>query len=300
MTTQPCLVDLSDRAKFQLTGPDRVRYLNGQVSNDVTRASTTAAIEACVCNLKGKLDGLITITESSDGETLRIDAPGELRESLFARLSRYIIADDCELEDVTEELALVHSIGEPAGELPGAQWRQSNRFGPDGFDLWLTPGSLEKVLATGGIVASSAIEEIRILHGIPRWGAELTPDVLPAEVGLDKRAVDFQKGCYLGQEVVSRIESVGRVNRVLSLLVCGDPAAQLEAGWGVFSSGEEKPAGQISSVIFSEELGRFAGLAVLKRQFSGPESKLVTGPAHDNMAIGLEVREFKDGGFRRS
>ena len=76
---------------LQLSGADRVRYLNGQVSNDVTRATWKSAIEACVCNLKGKLDGVVFITASVDGGVFLIDAPGELRDSLFARLDRYII-----------------------------------------------------------------------------------------------------------------------------------------------------------------------------------------------------------------
>ena len=186
MTAQPSLVDLSGRTKFRLSGGDRVRYLNGQVSNDVNRASESAAIEACVCNVKGKLDGVVHITESDDGPSFLIDAPGELRESLLTRLGRYIIADDCELADVTDELALVHVPGEPPADLPGARWRKSNRLGPDGFDLWVTPESLESVLEAGGTMPPAEIEEMRILHGIPKWGAELTPEILPAEAGLDR------------------------------------------------------------------------------------------------------------------
>lgn len=299
MAIEQGLIDLSARAVFRLSGSDRVRYLNGQVSNDVTRVSPDNTIEACVCNLKGKLDGVVFISDSSDGEAFWIDAPAELRESLFARLSRYIIADDCELEDITGELALVHAVGEPSLDLPGANWRNANRFGPVGFDLWVTPDSLGRVLESGGSMDPEAVEEMRILHGIPKWDAELTEEVLPAEAGLDRRAIDFQKGCYLGQEVVSRIESVGRVNRVLSLVACRDPEAKLEAGQEIFPEAGEnvKAAGRIGSAVFSREWGRFVGLAILKGDVSGAESELVTRAGNDKMAVRLETRKFKNQGL---
>jgi len=296
METEQGLIDLSGRAVFRLSGADRVRYLNGQVSNDVAKASAETVIEACVCNLKGKLEGVISITETSEEDAFLIDAPGELRESLFLRLDRYIIADDCELEDVSDEMALVHAIGEPAVDLPGAAWRASNRFGSAGFDLWTTPDSLAAVLGQGRVLSPEVVEEIRMLHGVPKWGADIDEEVLPAEARIEKRAVDFVKGCYLGQEVISRIESVGKVNRLLTLVVAEKPGAVLESGWGVFPEGAEKAIGRIGSTIFSRSLERSIGLAILKRAALASEAKLVTGPEPDKVETDLQIREFKDGG----
>jgi tRNA-modifying protein YgfZ len=261
----PCLIDLSTRAKFRLTGADRERYLNGQVSNQVTRATTEAAIEACVCNVKGKLDGVIHITRSDDGAAFWIDAPAELRDSLFARLSRYIISDDCELEDVTDEWGLIHALGE-APDLPAGPGRVSDRFGVAGRDFWLDPAAVPPA------IPAEEVEDLRILQGVPRWGAELTPDTLPAEAGLDRRAVDFHKGCYLGQEIVSRIESVGRVNRVLVLLRAETGGA--EAGAELFPAAPEGGAKAVGAITSVSRDGRDA-LAYVRRDSSAPETKLV-------------------------
>src|SRR5437762_3342430 len=106
----PIFLDLSERAKFRITGTDRLRFLNGQITNDLRKTSETVAIEACVLNAKGKLNAHISI--SALGESLLIDAEPELREALRARLERYVIADDVQIEDVTDEFSLCHVLTE--------------------------------------------------------------------------------------------------------------------------------------------------------------------------------------------
>jgi folate-binding protein YgfZ len=287
----PCLIDLSSHAVFRLTGADRERYLNGQASNQVSRATERAAIEACVCNVKGKLDGVVFITRAEGGAAFWIDAPGELRESLFTRLSRYIVADDCELEDITDSggMVLVHFIGETP-DLPGAVWRAVDRFGVPGHDLWTARDSLSQVLACGNPLSREVFEDFRIRHGSPVWGAELGPDTLPAEAGLDRRAIDFHKGCYLGQEVVSRIESVGRVNRQLVKIEAVTPeTAALEVGAELFADDREKSVGVVTSV---SPMGPRA-LAYVRREFAAPETRLVFLTNGDNLESQIwETRAF--------
>ncbi|NNE90274.1 MAG: folate-binding protein YgfZ [Verrucomicrobiales bacterium] len=264
-------VDFSEqRAFFRLTGPDRVRFLNGQVSNQVDRDLSALSIEACVCTLKGKVQSLIHITGDPDCEALLIDAEIDQREDVFERLDRYLIADDCELEDVTGTVVLWHGFGEDstAAENPETS-RRSHRLGPKGWDVFEKPAgeSLERI-------QEGEIEELRIEFGIPKWGHELTGEEFPAEVGLDRRAVDFHKGCYLGQEVVSRIESVGRVKRGLCWvegdqdLVCGPVLS------------EDVEVGKLTTVK------GFQGLALLNRSFTSDveESRLLNG---------LRLREFR-------
>ena len=104
--TERAFLDLSARAKLRVTGADRFRFLNGQITNDLRKASETVAIEACVLNAKGKVNAHIFI--AAVGESFLIDAELELRETLRLRLERYIIADDVEIEDVTEQFSLFH------------------------------------------------------------------------------------------------------------------------------------------------------------------------------------------------
>jgi folate-binding protein YgfZ len=263
------LLDLSDRAAWRLTGPDRVRYLNGQVTSDVRKLSGNAASPACVTTARGKLSGVIYVSQWPD--FLRIDAEPVLRDSLTARLGRYIIADDVELEDITGQESLFHLL--PAGfspDFPGAETRLSTRFGTPGFDI-IAPGAqhdrlLEHLAMARIILPPPLVESIRIEAGIPAWGAELTEDTLPPEAGLDKTAIDYHKGCYIGQEVISRIKSVGHVNRQLTGFTAPVP---LSAGMTLHPIAEpDKTAGEITSAAWSFGLEIWAALGYLKRAFS--------------------------------
>src|SRR3954465_7402139 len=95
---QGAFFDLSARTKLRVTGADRLRYLNGQISNDLRKASERAALHACVLTAKGKINADIFVI--ADGESFLIDSDAAMREQLAARLERYVIADDVQLEDV--------------------------------------------------------------------------------------------------------------------------------------------------------------------------------------------------------
>ncbi|HEU5312268.1 MAG TPA: hypothetical protein VFU08_00480, partial [Candidatus Udaeobacter sp.] len=97
-TGRTILLDLSRHAKFRITGTDRLRFFNGQITNDLRKASETSAIEACILNAKGKIDAHVFV--SAPGECFLVDAEPELRETLKVRLERYVIADDVQIEDV--------------------------------------------------------------------------------------------------------------------------------------------------------------------------------------------------------
>src|SRR5215468_7524949 len=100
------LFDLSDRVKLRLRGNDRVRFLNGQVTNDVRKANSNLSMPACVLSAKGRMDAFVYI--NAEPEMLLLDAEPELKSSLQPRLDRYLIADEVTIEDVSPELALFH------------------------------------------------------------------------------------------------------------------------------------------------------------------------------------------------
>jgi len=307
-------IDLGARVKLRFRGADRVRFLNGQVSNDVRRIDDRIVLPACVCNLKGKLDALvhITVSGSSDDAAFLVDGPAELRagDLLFNRFDRYLIADQVDLEDVSDAFALWHFLpGSDRPDLPDTAWKSSTRFGPEGYDLWLTNYSAEKLGFHLRLIPPEdpAVEALRIAHRVPRWGSELGPDVLPAEARLDRNAVDFHKGCYTGQEVVSRIQSVGRVNRILSLLIfaCGEKQTPPKPGDELLphsasasADGEAtKAVGRITSVSpVANADGTRNALAYLRRghEGAGTTLRLVSAGRSatlDNSTI-LEVREI--------
>ncbi len=270
------VADLSARLKLRLTGADRVRYLNGQVTANVTKLTAGHALPACVTTAKGRLCGEAFLHATA--EALFLDAEASLRESLPPRLEKYIIADDVVLEDVSGDLHLVHLIGQVA---PGADLSavaltvdRARRFGRDGWDLLLSPEAFATVwptLTASLVELDPELQEIiRIEAGVPRWGADLDENTLPPEAGLDRSHIDYHKGCYIGQEVISRLKSVGHVNRELTGFI--SHSGPLAPGMRLFAPGDdEKPIGTITSAVHSFALEKPIALGYLKRGAGFPE-----------------------------
>jgi len=195
---------------LEFCGPDGVRFLNGQVTQDVRKVMGTGVVlPSCVTDAKGKLQFRIWIAEGKIEGTVLVFCRGEMKEDLEARLTRYLIADDVEVRDVSAEI----SMGD--------------------FDF---PETMD--------------ESSRIGKGIPKWGAEITEGMLPPEAGLDGTDISYSKGCYIGQEVISRIKSAGKVNRrLVKLRFEGDGEL------GDIVSAEGKVCGQVTSVAGEIGLG---------------------------------------------
>lgn len=263
------IVDLADRVKLLFTGNDRVRYINGQVTANIASAKTPSVVPACVTTAKGKLAGDVFVSMGPSG--ILVDADAALAETLPARLERYIIADDVQMEDATESIAIIHLAG--MKELPESIRSAavpSNRFGIRGWDYFPPfrkdlPPVWTELSQQFPVLSPELLELIRIERGVPKWGAELDPDVLPPEAGLDQTHIDYHKGCYIGQEVISRIKSVGRVNRELRGFVA-EKGALLRSGDRVFAESDpEKEIGRLTSVTFSFALDRPIALGYLRR-----------------------------------
>lgn len=276
MREEGLVFDLSARAKLRLTGADRLRYLNGQVSNDLRKATDENAIHGCVLSAKGKINADVFI--ASEGESFLLESDPGMAEDLTARLDRYIIADDVQIEDVTAEFALLHVAGVDVPELPrDIRQRRAERFGRPGMDLWMKAGlrdaTLRELEKTARLCSDAEAETLRIERGLPRWGHELTGEIIPTEANLEASAIDYAKGCYIGQEVISRIKMSGQTNkRLCGLRVVEGPA--LSAGWRLMTRGEDaKEVGWITSATASKRFGQI-GLGFVKRGFQGIGSRL--------------------------
>jgi folate-binding protein YgfZ len=203
---------------LEFSGPDAVRFLNGQVTQDVRKViGTGLVLPSCVTDAKGKLQFRVWIAEGCGG-VLVICREG-MAEDLEARLTRYLIADDVEVRNV------------------------SDKFRIGDFDI------------------PDMDEAERIEKGIPKWGAELKEGMLPPEAGLDTTDISYNKGCYIGQEVISRIKSAGKVNRRLTKFVFDG-----EGKIGEITNTDGKVCGEVTSVSGN------LGLGYLKR---GVEKHLI-------------------------
>jgi glycine cleavage system aminomethyltransferase T len=285
---QGAFFDLSDRVKLRVTGSDRVRYVNGQISNDVRKARDAEAIHACVLTAKGKINADVFIR--ADGESLLIDTGPDLREALAARLERYVIADDVTIEDVTDAFALFHVLGPNVPTLSAAHAQvRADRFGCGGADLWLAAADCEAAAQELG----RALVELRwrtrggVSHRArhpelgPRADRRDHSDRGESRGGSDRlrqRLLHRAGGDFPHQDVRPDEQAALRFARRVR---CGaharDAAAESEDG---------KEVGWITSAAISERVGRQIALGYLKRGFQTPGLELnATSPAGETAVV---------------
>jgi len=250
---------LKERTILRFAGADRLRYLQGQCTQDLAGLQPGETRYACAVTAKGRLAGDFYVRTTDDH--LWVDADGTLRETLAARLERYIIADDVEMEDVSEAFALIHllppfstvSVAPPETVNVAA----ADRLGVAGQD-WLLPKEAlpqvcEQLKNAGGRLVEDGLWELaRIAAGYARWGAELDEKTLPPEAGLEARAISYAKGCYTGQEVISRIRSIGHVNRTLMGI---EGPVTLSAGVELMSESGDRMGRVTSWIPIDDERG---------------------------------------------
>ncbi|MDR0532943.1 MAG: hypothetical protein LBH01_03220 [Verrucomicrobiales bacterium] len=267
--------DMSAYAKWKFTGADRERYLNGQITNDVRLLRPGHTLRAAVCNAKGRMEGIVHVYPGEDA--LYVTAPSALRESLTARLGKFIIADDVEMTDITDDWQLFFvPHGSVAKEqhlslAPDSLTYQINRFGVSGTDVWLPANSKSP---KPEFAPESIWDALRIIHKIPRWGRDMDFNTLPPEMHLELSAISYNKGCYIGQEVISRLKSVGHVNKLLCLLKAANgkvPALPANC------ESDGKIIGQATSATTHPQSGELLVLATLQRQFSAAGTKVSIG-----------------------
>jgi folate-binding protein YgfZ len=266
--------DLSVRIRLRITGADRVRFLNGQITNDVRKATETSAIEACVLNPKGRMDAHLFVR--ADGDSFLVDADPALQPTLRARIERYIIADDVEVQDVTAQLSILHVIGATSPQISTpAHVFSTNRLGCGGHDLWCDAIQRGQIAAELGnnfrYCDEQCAELLRIEQGIPRWGRELTGEIIPVEANLEERSIDYEKGCYIGQETISRMKMSGQRNKQLCGLISLTGSA-LTPGARLVVGPERKDVGWITSATRSGD--REIALGYIKRGFNSVGDKL--------------------------
>lgn len=300
----PCFFDLSAHTKLRVTGADRVRFLNGQTTNDVRKSDGSATQESCVLNARGHLEAHLFLFNASDA--IWIDSDDELRDSLPARLEKYVIADDVRIEDVTDEFALFHVVADKQPEMPeGKICLSSRRLFENGWDVWGAKSDhqsmKEELTGQNEFLSADALEVLRIENGIPRWGRELTPEIIPPEARLETRAIDYEKGCYIGQEVISRMKMSGQARQRLcgvssmeELAAGVELRAQSVAGvGGPGSSSGDRLIGRITSATYSLRMRAHIALAMIKRGFTEPGTELNASVNGRDASVGVASLPFQ-------
>ena len=291
------VVPLPGRGTLAVAGPDAAELLHGLLTNEVKALRPGSGCHAALLTPKGKMRAELVVLRTAADEVL-LDCEPSLAAPLGAVLSGYVPFSRSILTDRTAECAVVHVEGpeapaileaaglpaprEPFAHVPaeaaGVAVRvvRLSRAGAPGFDLRVRPGDAETVaalLAARGATPAGPddLEAGRIEAGIPRWGAELDETVLPNEAWLERTAISYTKGCYLGQETVARLRTYGHVNRHLVALLLPSGSA-VHPGAGVRSAGE--PVGRVTSAADSAARGRRVALAYVRRELEAPGTLL--------------------------
>ena len=288
-------LDVSGRGKIRAFGEDRARLLHAMSTNDVKKLAPGEGCYAFFLNAQGRVLADSHILALADH--LLIDTEPEAREKMIKHLDAFIIADDVTLEDATattatlalsgpRAAALLSGIGAPVPQAgyAHATWNGglianlSLTGGPGYFvivPLDAKPGVIAAIEAQGGEAASEeACDVVRLENGKPRYGVDITERYLTQETN-QLHAVSFQKGCYLGQEIVERVRSRAQIHRRL-LPIRIDSSVPPVAGFKLESEG--KPAAEITSAAYSPALGATVALAYVRIEFK-PGDVLTAGDA---------------------
>ncbi len=306
------IAGLSHRGRLRLTGEDRAKFLHRIISNDVEGLAAGQGNYATLLTHRGKIiaDMHVYVRE----EALYLETAPETTEILFKELDKYIIADDVVLEDVTAEIGAIGIYGPqsphivqsvaclqsaPAGihencacEVDGRRvmCARTDETGEVGYKLYTAADSLEwlweRLIANDvSPVGLDALESLRIEAGTPKYGAELTDAVIPLEAELE-HAIDFEKGCYIGQEIVARMKYRGHPNRLLRGIEI-DAAQQPQQNAPVFSG--DKKVGWITSAVYSPTLEKQIALGYVRMAVTeaGSRVQLETSEGRVNGTIRL-------------
>ncbi|MCA1665111.1 MAG: aminomethyl transferase family protein [Myxococcales bacterium] len=267
---------------IDLRGEDRVRFLHGMVSNDVEKLEAGQGCHAAMLTTKGKLLADVVVLHAP--ERLRIVLAPELLDKIRAHLEKHIVMDDVEVDAAATAAvgvygddaaaAVAHASGLDAATLAALPPYgfvdavvRTRELGGVGF--WLIGSGGASV--DGATLDDGEFEERRIEAGTPRYGVDMGEDRLPIEAGIND-AVSFDKGCYLGQEVIARATNLGHINRrLVGLVLDGDAPA---AAGAKLSSASRPEAGFITSSARSRRLGKTIALGYVHRTLWAPGTQL--------------------------
>jgi folate-binding protein YgfZ len=310
--------DLGYREKVSLTGEDRTRWLNGMVTNNIRDLAAGRGVYSFLLNPQGHILG--DLYAYNRGESILVDTDADQLEKMIATFDHYIIMDDVVVTKLAEHLTSVGIAGPKSRSVLQSAGIQLSHMQPlevvtpkcqcdcacaecsvvrgedprrESYEIWVAPHDVLKVwhalLAAGAKpVGWETLELDRIVSGIPRYGVDLRERDLPQETGQD-RALNFNKGCYVGQEIVERIRSRGAVHRTFGGFLLNGAVA-IAAGTKIVAS--EKEVGEVTSAATVALDGRekTVALGYIRREAGAPGRELLIGGSKATV-VALPLRE---------
>jgi len=299
------VLDMSSRSRVCVTGTDRQRFINGQVTNNVKDLEAGQGCYAALVTAKGKMQSDLFIYRLPD--ELLLDFEPGLTAAVTERLERYVIADDVQVVDVgplygmltvqgPRSADVVRAVGAepPLVALNSTRWESTGaevycmnnaRGTASGFDVFVPieqAGAMRErlieaaVKVEGGASSIEALEIVRVESGIPKFGVDMDETNLASEAGIEARAISYSKGCYIGQEVISRIRAFGQVAKSLRGLRLPTELSRLpQKGDKLFHDGKE--VGYVTSSCRSQALQLNVALGYVRREHNSSGTELIVG-----------------------
>jgi len=296
------LIDLSSRGRLRVTGSEATMFLNGLITNDMKTLAENRWMPAAFPTVQGRLIGAARVVRLKDAFVIDTDA--ESHEAVLKTVSRFTLAGDFHVKDLTTETAFLSVQGRRAVEvvekvletsvldLPRdgvleTNWQntpvtiiRATHTAEDGFDILIDSaegGQLRQALidADAQVVSPDVFEVLRIEAGIARFGHDMDETNVVTETNLDE-AVSYTKGCYVGQEIIVRIKHRGHVAKKLTGLRF-QTEKRIEPGT-IIKSSDGKEIGKLTSTAFSPKLEATIALGYLRYEFLTPGTTVVIEP----------------------
>jgi folate-binding protein YgfZ len=279
-----------DRATLVITGKDRVSWLNGMLTCDLAKRAEGAAVYGLAVARNGRVIADATVVFDEAGQRLLLSVPEAVAHELRAHLEHYLVMEDAEVAPGIDGFEAWALHGPRSGDALAATL-SAGAFGGTldltglGGAIALAPVDRSREVAAAAAGAPHAVvgddegwEALRLERGVPRFGVDFDDKTYPQEAGLEKTAVSFDKGCYLGQEVVCMLELRGHVKRKLVSLVVD--STEPPARGAAVTDEAGGAAGEVTSAGASPTLGRTVALAMVKRALAQPGTDVRVGGAH--------------------
>lgn len=260
--------DRSQRGKLRFTGPQRAWFLHQIMTQSFEDQAPGEARDTAMITAHGRMVGYLEVLATEDALLAHFEE--SLAETLPDAIRRYVFATQVEIEDLTTSTGMVLVAGDGWEAPEGTIVHPTSALGVPAAYLWTDDAAAAiRALESQGAAPAGEdeLEEIRIEHGVARWGHEMDERTIPQEAGIEGRAVHFGKGCYVGQEAMAKIHFRGKVNRRVALIQSENG---LERGAEIVAGGA--PVGKVTSVAGSR------GLALVKHTVT-PDTPVSVGDA---------------------
>lgn len=303
-------IDRSSRGRIVVSGKDRATYLQGLLTNDIVALKAGSGCYAAYLTPQGRMISDLWVYEL--GDVILLSLPSvDTKNAVLAKLDQFIFSEDVQLGDVTDTFAQIAVVGPAASRVVGALVNESverlealaehgclravvaggaaivtrvTDTGEPGFDVYVEAArrsALADGLAAAGLTQldTDTADVLRVEAGIPMFHRDMDEETIPLEAGIEARAINMNKGCYVGQEVIVRVlhRGHGRVaKKLVGLTIEGDAVPSRDA---VVKSGDQN-IGTITTAVRSAALNRPIALAYLQRDFLEPGTTVTVGAAN--------------------